>query len=151
MGCVLLLFLTAGILNGNADSARQDTPSLPAAAGALATVEIPRPVLADGKPLSPGRYELRVAAERPTPLVGQSPDAQRWVEFVANGAVVGREIAEILRDDDRPSTGASSEPARQGTRVEMLKEGQFLRISVTRAKQRYLVYLPVAGAVSVPR
>ena len=140
---VFLLFLAAGVLAAHPQAARQNTAPFSAPAGALATVEIRRPVLADGKPLPPGRYELRLAAERPMPLVGQSPDAQRWVEFVANGAVVGREIAEIVRDDDRPSTGASAEPARQGTRVELLKEGQFLRISVTRAKERYLVYLPV--------
>ena len=65
------------------------------------------------------------------------------MEFVAGGKVVARESAEVLRDDDLPAVGASSVPARSGTRVEMLKGGEFLRVSVKRDRERYLVYLPV--------
>ena len=50
---------------------------------------------------------------------------------------------QVLRDDDLPSEGASSVPARNGTRVELLKGGEFLRISVRRGGERYLIYLPV--------
>jgi hypothetical protein len=65
------------------------------------------------------------------------------VEFVANGKVAARELVEVLRDDDLPAVGASSVPVRNGTRVEMLKGGEFLRVSVKRDHVRYLVYLPV--------
>jgi hypothetical protein len=108
----------------------------------LATVRIPTTVMANGTPLAPGTYELRLTQERPTPAPGQSWNDERWVEFVASGKVVARESAEILRDDDLPAVGASSVPARKGTRVEMLKEGDFLRISVKRDRERYLLYLP---------
>jgi hypothetical protein len=65
------------------------------------------------------------------------------MEFLADGKVIAREIAEVLRDDDLPAEGASSQRARSGTRVEMLKGGEFLRISIKREKERYLIYLPV--------
>lgn len=109
----------------------------------LATVRIPSAVMAGGKPLPSGAYEVRLTQERPTPLPGQSPDAQRWMEFVADGKVIAREVAEVLQDEDLPAVGASSLRVRSGTRVEMLKGGDFLRISVKRERERYLIYLPV--------
>jgi hypothetical protein len=121
----------------------QEKQPAKAAGGVLTTVHITQSVMANGKPLPAGVYELRLTNERPNPLPGQSPDAERWVEFVANGAVVGRDVAVVLRDDDLPSIGASSVPSRDGTRVELLKGGEFLRISVRRGGERYLVYLPV--------
>ena len=110
----------------------------------LATVRITQPVMAEGKLLPAGTYDLRVTGEHPTPLAGQSRDAQQWVEFVADGKVVAREIAEILFDLDLTPVGTSSAPVRSGTRVETLKGGEFLRISVKREHERYLIHLPVA-------
>jgi hypothetical protein len=109
----------------------------------LATVRITANVTAGGTSLPPGTYEIRLTQERPSSPPGQSPDAQRWMEFVANGRVVAREIAEVLRDDDLPAEGASSQPVHSGTRVEMLKGGEFLRISIKRERERYLIHLPV--------
>lgn len=137
------LVILVGLLNPGTVAA-QPTPASTGAAEVLATVRITYSVLANGKPLPVGTYELRLSNERPTPLVGQSPDGERWVEFVANGGVVAREIAVVLRDDDLPPVGASSVPSRIGTRIEMLKGGEFLRVSVKREGERYLVYLPVA-------
>jgi hypothetical protein len=110
---------------------------------ALATVRITTAVMANGTPLPAGTYDIRLTEERPALLSGQPRDTQRWVEFAANGKVVAREIAEVLRDDELPEVGASSVAARAGTRVEMLKGGEFLRISVKPARERYLIYLPV--------
>ena len=115
-----------------------------ATTGVLATVRITHAVLANGKPLPMGVYDLRLTNERPTPLPGQSRDAQRWVEFVVGGIAVAREVAEVLPDTDLPPAGAASEQAKTGTRVDLLKGGEFLRISVKRNGERYLVYLPVA-------
>ena len=109
----------------------------------LASVRIPEPVLANGRRLPMGTYQVRLTGERPSPNPGQSSDAQRWVEFTAEGSVVGREIAEILRDDDRPEIGASSQRAAEGVRVQMLKGGDYLRISVKREAIRYLIHLPL--------
>jgi hypothetical protein len=112
-------------------------------ANVLATVRIVEPALAGGRPLAPGTYQLRLTDERPTPRPGQSADAQQWVELVADGSVIAREVAEVIRDDDRPNIGASAEHAAEGVRVQMLKGGDFLRISVKRQGIRYLIHLPV--------
>jgi hypothetical protein len=121
------------------------SPQTPAAdVDLLTTVRITGAVIAGGTPLSPGTYAVRLTERRPTPVAGQSRDAQRWVEFVADGKVVAREIAEVLQDDDRPAVGASSQLVRSGTRVELLRGGEFLRISVKRDRARYLIYVPVA-------
>ena len=143
MRIAIAVFVLAGVLPEGA-AAGQSAVASAGTGEILATVRITQAVLANAKPLPAGTYELRTTGERPTPLAGQSPDAERWVEFVANGTVVAREVAAVLRDDDLPSVGASSAPVRTGTRVEMLKDGDFLRVSVKRGGERYLVYLPVA-------
>lgn len=110
----------------------------------LATVRLSQPVFADGKPLAVGTYQVRLTQDRPSPLAGQTAEAQQWVEFVADGKVVGREIAEVLRDSDPSPVGTSSIPARKGSRVELLKGGEFVRVSATRGGERYLIYLPTS-------
>jgi hypothetical protein len=138
MRYAITLFIVAGALIGRA-AAGQWAPASAAAGEVLATVRIPQAVLANGQPLPAGTYDLRLTNEWLTPLT------ERWVELVANGTVVAREVAVVLRDDDLPDIGASSVPGRTGTRVEMLKGGEYLRVSVKRAgeRERYLVYLPV--------
>ena len=143
MRSAISFLAVAGALSVSVVAAPQKSASV-SEQGALASVHITQSVLANGKPLPAGVYELRLTDEHPTPLPGQSPDAERWVAFVANGTVVAREVAVVLRDDDLPSIGASSVPIREGTRVEMLQGGEFLRVSVKRGNERYLVYLPVA-------
>ena len=114
-------------------------------ANEVVSVRIPVAVLADGKPLPPGQYNLRLTVRQP-PQPGQSAGAQQAVEIIAGGNVVARETAEVLRDDDLPPVGASSQSVQNGTRVEMLKGGEFLRISMKRDGARYLVYLPIPHA-----
>jgi hypothetical protein len=140
IACTLSLAFTLSVATLTGQS-----PQTPAAdVDVLATVRITGTVIAGGTPLSPGTYDVRLTEQRPTPVAGQSRDAQRWVEFVADGKVIAREIAEVLQDDDLPGVGASSQPVRSGVRVELLKGGEFLRISVKRDRARYLIYLPVA-------
>lgn len=141
MKYVISLLALAGVLSAGA--AGQEKPTPPADPARLATVRITQSVAANGYPLAAGVYELRLTDEHRTPLPGQSSDAERWIEFVANGGVVARDVAVVLRDNDLPSEGASSVPARGGTRVELLKGGEFVRISVRRGEERYLIYLPV--------
>ena len=140
MKYVISLLAVASVLIAGATGQEKQKP---ADSATLATVHITQSVMANGYPLAAGLYELRLTNEHPTPLPGQSAEAERWVEFVANGIVVAREAAVVLRDDDLPSEGASSVRARNGTRVDLLKGGEFLRISVRRGGERYLVYLPV--------
>ena len=140
MRYVFSLLTLVGVLTAGATGQEKQKPDDSAT---LATVRITQSVMANGYSLAAGVYELRLTNEHPTPLPGQSSEAERWVEFVANGSIVAREAAVVLRDGDLPSEGASSVPARNGTRVELLKGGEFVRISVRRGAARYLVYLPV--------
>ena len=117
----------------------------------VVSVRIPIAVLADRKPLPAGLYSLRLTGEQPS-QPSQPPGAQEIVEILAGGNVVARETAEVLRDEDLPAVGASSQSVQSGTRVEMLKGGEFLRISMKRDGARDLVYLPIAvGKEAEPR
>ncbi len=120
--------------------------SAPAVTGnVLATVRLPTAVTVGGSSLPAGTYELRLTGQHPDSPAGQPADAQEWIEFAVHGNVVAREIAEILRDDDLPPVGASSQRAAPGARVELLKGDEFVRISVKRDHDRYLIHLPVSA------
>ena len=92
---------------------------------------ISEPVLAGGSSLAPGTYEIRVGL----PIEGA---AQRSVEFVKDGMVVAREIAEVL-----PAAGSvGTSGAASRVRVERLKEGDYVRVSFVDGADRLLIYLP---------
>ena len=134
--------LIAMLLLASAVSARQ--PPLQPGGESLGTATIAQPVLAGGKPLPPGTYTLQLSNEPVSARSGQSANAQRRVDFVMNGIVVAREVAEVLRDEDvEPGRAQVSRP---GVRVEPLKGGEFVRVSVRRASERYLIHLPTAPA-----
>jgi hypothetical protein len=128
-GLALAVMLTAGpVLAHHAPSS-------------LGTVRITQPVKAGGTMLQPGTYEIRDTGEHTTPLPGQSADAQTHVEFVANGTVVARDIAELMPAADAP-VGTSGGGARG--RFDTLKGGDFARVSMSHGGERYLIHLPVA-------
>jgi hypothetical protein len=138
LSILLVCALSVGSLN--AQSSRTSTGD----DNVLTTVRIPTAVKAGGTLLPAASYQLRLTGEHPAPG-GEQREVQEWVEFISNGKVVARELAEILYDDDRPAVGASAQKARTGTRVEMLKDREFLRVSIKRDNERYLIYLPVSG------
>ena len=109
----------------------------------MTTVNITQPVMAGGHTLSPGSYELVVTDESPADPSGQPHEAQRWVEFVRDGMVVAREIAEVFPHPETP-VGTSSASGAPRAVVQKLKADDFLRVSVNAANARYLVYLPIS-------
>jgi hypothetical protein len=116
----------------------------------LGTVTIPRAVTADGKPLPSGRYTLRLTAQAAEPTVpGQLPDLNRWVEFVQNGQVRGREVVSIVPADEvqmtMPGPDMPGRVGATGSRVEMLRGGDYLRVWIARGGNHYLLHLPPAG------
>ena len=115
------------------------------AASSLGTVRITQPVMAGGKMLQPGTYEIRDTGEHTTPLPGQSADAQTYVEFVANGTVMARDIAELMPGLPAPvgTSGRTSGGPNARPRVELLKGGDYMRVSTSHGGERYLIYLPV--------
>jgi hypothetical protein len=116
------------------------------APAALGTVRLTQPVMAGGKMLQAGTYEIRDTGEHATPLPGQSDEAQTYVEFVANGTVAARDIAEVMTSEAVAvgTSGATSGGTSTRARVEMLKGGDFMRVSMSRGGQRYLIHMPVA-------
>jgi hypothetical protein len=137
----ILALALACLLSANASGQSVSSPA--GTDDAVVSVRIPVAVLAEGKPLPPGMYEIRLTSDAASSLPGQPAGAQRPVEIISGGKVVARETAEVLRDENLPALGASSQSVQSGTRVEMLKGGEFLRISIKRDGARYLVYLPI--------
>ncbi len=123
---------------------------LPAAAGVplgdrvLGTIELPRRVMANGQALSPGAYSVhlttRTASPEPT---GASASLERWVEFRQGDAVVGQEVATILPAAEIADVAKSAPPASGSSRVEVLREGDYVRIWINRNGTHYLLHLPV--------
>ena len=142
-----LLFSCVMLAAGASDAAAHHTT--PGKAHRMAAVRISEPVLADGKPLAPGTYEVIVTDERPVVAEGATPsENQRWVEFVQNRQIVGREIAEVFAAGDRPvGTSGSSSPS---VVVQRLRGNEFVRIAVSDDGGRYLIHLPTGRGASEP-
>src|SRR5262249_47214525 len=89
-----LLVSTLGI------SARPAVAQEASTANVLGSVTLTRKVLADGQPLAPGTYQVRLSSEEVKPAVGESPEGERFVEFVRGGKVMGREVATVISNSD---------------------------------------------------
>ncbi|HWI16304.1 MAG TPA: hypothetical protein VNT81_01065 [Vicinamibacterales bacterium] len=114
---------------------------------ALGSVRIPRSVKADGKDLKAGTYQVRLTAQDAAPpAVGIK--MERWVEFVQGGKVVGREVVSIVPADEMkdlmPGPDAPGKAPKAGSRVEMLKGNDYLRVWISRAGVSYLIHMPPA-------
>jgi hypothetical protein len=140
---VLAAVLTAGVASA------QTTPrgQVPAGEAALGSVSLPRSVMADGKVLKAGTYQVRLTAQAASPAVaGQS--MERWVEFVQGGKVAGREMVSIVPaaevKDLQPGPDAAPRTS-DGSRVEMLKGNEFLRVWINHAGVSYLIHMPPAA------
>ena len=88
---------------------------------------------------------LRLTDEVAKPGVGQSPDAERYVEFVKGGKVVAREVATVVSDADVKTIVKGPSPAKGGSRVDVLKGNDYVRVWINRAGNNYIINLP-AGA-----
>lgn len=112
----------------------------------LGSVTLSHKVTANGQPLAPGTYQLRLATEEPPkPGVGQTPEAERYVEFLRAGKVVAKEVATVVADSDVKSIVKGPQPARGGVRVDTLKGNDYVRVWVNRGGNNYIIHLP-AGA-----
>lgn len=137
----------AGLLVASAASA-QTSPfavaKCDAGSATFGNIRLPQAVLADGKPLVAGTYQVRLTNEHLTPAVGQSPNAECWVEFLKNGAVAGREVATVIAADDIGIVAKGPGPKPNGTRVDPLKGGEYIRVWINTGGNNYIVNMPVA-------
>lgn len=115
-------------------------------ATALGSVTLGRSVMADGKPLAAGTYQVRLTTESPKPGAGQTAESERYVEFVRGGKVLGREVATVIPQADIAATADSKrQPAAGSSRVELLKGEDYLRVWINRGGMHYLIHLPTAA------
>ena len=120
---------------------------LPAAAQAgesLGTVRLPRSVMANGQVLAAGTYVARLSKEPVTPVVGQSLDSSRWVEFVEDGQVRGRELATVVPPADVKQVAKGTPPPSGTARVQALRGADYLRVWFNRAGTQYLIHFAVS-------
>ncbi len=135
----LVSALAAGVPSASAQTASQNAPN---AGTSLGSVTIAKRVMADGKPLAPGTYQVRLTADMPKPAVGQSPEGERYVEFVRGGKVVAREVATVVPNAEVAQIVKGPKPANNGVRVDTLKGNEYVRVWINRSGQNYLIHLP---------
>jgi hypothetical protein len=113
--------------------------------GSLGTVTLAKKVMADGKPLAAGTYQVRLAGENAKPGVGQSADGEQYVEFVKGGKVVAREVATVVSNADIGSIVKTHKPVMNAVRVETLKGNDYVRVWINKSGQNYLINLPTGA------
>ena len=115
-----------------------------AASNSLGTVTLSSKVMADGKPLAAGTYQVRLTGDEPKPGAGQSPEAEKYVEFVRGGKVVAREVATVIPAADIDTIVKSSKPRPNSSKVEKLKGDDYVRVWINRGGNNYIINMPPA-------
>ncbi len=111
----------------------------------IGTVNLTHKVLANGQPLAPGTYHVRVTDEEAKPATGETPTAERWVEFVKGGKVAGKEVASVIGPDEIGKIAKGPRPKTNGSRVDVLKGGDYVRVWINKGGQNYLINMPPEG------
>ena len=118
--------------------------SSPAGAVNLGAVSIPRAVKAGGESLPAGTYQVRVTETPATPqAAGQTPQYERWAEFLRNGKVVAREVVTVVPAADIKQVAEQTPPPSGGYRTEVLKGNDYLRLWINRGGNHYLVHFNI--------
>ena len=152
VGALASVFFVATTAAFTPDTQGGTTAQVPSGETVLGTVNIPRAVTADGKPLAAGRYTVRLTAETAQPAPGQTASLERWAEFVRGGKVAGRELVSIVPaeevKDTMPGPDMPGKVGRAGSRVDLLKGGEYVRVWIARGGHNYLIHLPPAGGTA---
>ena len=129
----------------NAQPGTAPAPEAPAGDIALGRVILAKSVKADGKPLSAGAYQVRLTAQNASPVAkGESEGLERWVEFLQGGKVKGREVVSIVPQSEIRQVQKDAPPRANGSKVELLKGGDFVRVWINKGGNHYLLHLPTA-------
>lgn len=148
LSCATAALVAAAASGLSAQTPRTDTSKPAMQTGAttvnLGTVRIPRAVKAGGEALAAGTYQLRVT-ETPAspPAPGQTPQYERWAEFLRGGKVVAREVVTIVPASDIKQVAEMTPPPSGGSRIDVLKGNDYLRLWVNRGGNHYLVHFPM--------
>ena len=94
-----------------------------------------------------GQYQVRLTSQQAKPeAVGTTEQLERWAEFVQGGTVKGREVVSIVPQAEIKMVVKDAPPASGGSKVQMLRGNEYLRVWINRGGNHYLVHLPVSGA-----
>lgn len=144
----LVGILASVMLVGSAAAQTQTSGEVPTGEVALGAVSIPRAVMADGKPLARGTYQVRLTAENATaPAPGATPSLERWVEFRQGNQVKGREVVSIVPAGEVKDLMPGPDGGRAVTnasKVELLKGNDYVRVWINRRGVNYLIHLPAS-------
>jgi len=124
---------------------RSQQQSAAKAGTSLGTITLKNKVMADGQPLAAGTYQVRLTDDRPSPAVGESPDSERYVEFLRGNKVVGRALATVIPQSEIAQISKGPKPANGGSRVDMLKGNDYVRVWINKGGQNYLIHMPPAA------
>ena len=133
----------------NTQPSTAETPAAPSGDLTLGSVRLPKAVTADGKPLPAGTYQVRLTAQEAAPnAVGATEALERWVEFLQGKAVKGREVVSIVPQAEIKNVVKDAPPASGGSKVQVLRGNDYLRLWINRGGNHYLVHFPIAGAAT---
>jgi len=133
---LVLVGTVAAVLSAGAAFAQSGAGTM------LGTVHLTHTVLADGKPLAAGTYQVRLTTDEPKPGVGQDPTAEKYVEFVKGGKVAGREVASVIGAEDIGKIAKGKKPHANSSSVEVLKGGDYVRVWINKGGTNYLINMP---------
>ncbi|HLW16017.1 MAG TPA: hypothetical protein VKV69_01475 [Actinomycetota bacterium] len=119
-------------------------PSMASAGSTLGTVHLAKKLMADGKPLAAGTYQVRLTSDEPKPGAGQEQGAERYVEFLKGGKVEGREVATVISAQDIGQIAKGARPKANGSLVQMLKGGTYWRVWINKGGTNYIINMPPA-------
>jgi hypothetical protein len=121
-------------------------PSVPTGELALGSVRIPKAVKVDGKTLPAGTYQVKLTGQAATPpATGQTPNSERFVELTQGGQVKARDVVTIVPQSEIDKVQKDAPPPRNGSKVELLKGGDYLRVWINRGGNHYLLHLPTSA------
>jgi hypothetical protein len=122
------------------------SPTVPTGDVALGSVRLPKAVMADGKNLPAGTYQVRVTGQVASPdAKGQTATLERWLEFVQGGQVKGREVVTIVPQSDLKLVEKDTPPQANSSKFETLIGGDYARLWINRGGTHYLVHFPTAS------
>ena len=118
--------------------------AVPTTTTVIGTVRIGKAVKADGQPLAVGTYTMRVTEREATPAAaGQTPQFERWAEFLQGNQVKGREVVTIVPPDAARQVMKERFPPNNGYRADVLKGGDYYRIWYNKGGTHYLVHFNI--------
>jgi hypothetical protein len=123
-----------------------EAPPVPTGELALGTVTIRHNTTANGEALPAGTYTVRLTPATAVPdVVGQTEVYSRWVEFSRGGTVRGKEVVSIVPAAEIAGVANDPAPGRNRSKVEMLRNNEFVRVWINREGNHFLVHLVPAN------